>query len=116
MQVLSIGTGLGDVVMIHDRRTSIISALKKMASSSRQVAARLEEKYDVRNYQRFNVERGLEDVTLSDWDKASKISAHTHNYLQESRQRLENFVKTFAADVVPAEEVPRGQPQTVTGQ
>ena len=112
MQVLSIGTGLGDVVKIRDSRFSIISALKKMATSSKQVAARLEHKYDDRNYARFNVEKGLEDVMLSDWEEASEISAHTHNYLQENRKRLESFVKIFATDVAPAEEVPCGQPVT----
>src|SRR5699024_10001429 len=34
LQVLSIGTGLGSVVSIKDTRMSIITALKKMATSS----------------------------------------------------------------------------------
>ena len=35
MRVLSIGTGLGDVVSITDSRSSIIDSLKRMATSSK---------------------------------------------------------------------------------
>ncbi|KAK3933490.1 FabD/lysophospholipase-like protein [Diplogelasinospora grovesii] len=63
LQVLSIGTGLRDVVTIGNTRMSIITALKKMATSSK---------------------KGLQDITLSDWEKASKISAYTRNYLSDN--------------------------------
>lgn len=43
--VLSIGTGLGDVVTIKDSRISIINALKQMATSSKKVAARLNNRF-----------------------------------------------------------------------
>lgn len=106
MRVLSIGTGLGDVVTIRDKRLSIFKALKQMATSSNQVAARMDDKHgDDGKYYRLNVDKGLEDVTLSDWDKASTISAHTHNYLQANRRRIERFVKSFVEDASPAEEV-----------
>jgi len=92
--VLSIGTGLGNVVDIKDSRRSILKALRKMASTSKAVAARLKDRYgDSDQYHRFNVDRGLEDITLSDWEKTSKISAHTHNYLQENEKQVEEFVK-----------------------
>ncbi|KAK3899757.1 hypothetical protein C8A05DRAFT_17857, partial [Staphylotrichum tortipilum] len=41
LQVLSIGTGLGDTVAIGNTRLSIVNALKGMATSSKKVAARL---------------------------------------------------------------------------
>ena len=41
LHVLSIGTGLGDVVTIKDSRVFILKALKTMASSSTKVANRL---------------------------------------------------------------------------
>ncbi|KAK6810428.1 hypothetical protein RU639_013809 [Aspergillus parasiticus] len=94
MHILSIGTGLGDVVSIRDTRPSIIQALKAMATSSNKVARDLYREYgDDDQYYRFNVDRGLEDITLSDWEKASTISAHTHNYLNEKENKIENFVK-----------------------
>jgi len=116
MRVLSIGTGLGDVVTISDKRLSILSALKKMATSSKQVAARLDGQYgDDGRYHRFNVDKGLEDVILSDWDKASKISAHTQNYLQENRRKIERFVKSFVAEVSRVEEVASQEPSGSAG-
>ncbi|KAM0324875.1 hypothetical protein ACHAQA_007841 [Verticillium albo-atrum] len=96
IQILSIGTGLGDVVSITDKRLDIIKALKKMATSSKQVASRLDGRYGHDGqYFRFSVERGLEDTTLSDWKKASKISAHTRNYLDENERHLNTFVNAF---------------------
>ncbi|SPB47324.1 unnamed protein product [Aspergillus niger] len=93
LQVLSIGTGLGDVVNIRDTRLSIIDALKKMATSSKKVATSLDDRFgDGGQYFRFNVDRGLEDITLSDWEKASTISAHTRNYLSEQTRAIEKFV------------------------
>ena len=81
---LSIGTGLGEVVPIGNGRLSILNALRRMASSSKQVADRLKNVYKHSgNYYRFNVDRGLGDVTLSEWEQASMISAHTLNYIKE---------------------------------
>lgn len=97
MQVVSIGTGLGDVVSIGDTRRSIISALKKMATTSRAVAGRLNDRFggDDDQYFRFNVDKGLEDTTLSDWRKASSISAHTRNYLNDNKRAIDRFVDVF---------------------
>jgi hypothetical protein len=93
MRVLSIGTGLGDVVSIGDTRKSILKALKSMATTSRKVDSRLVEQYgDEGVYYRFNVDRGLDDVTLSDWEKSSKISAHTRNYLEENKRAIKGFI------------------------
>ena len=80
IKVLSIGTGLGDVVAIKDRRQSILSALSKMATSSQKVALRLNRSTGgSTDYFRFNVERGLEDAMLADWKRVSRIAAHTQN-------------------------------------
>jgi patatin-like phospholipase/acyl hydrolase len=101
LQVLSIGTGLGGVVNIKDRRMSIITALKRMATSSQKVATSLEDRYgDSGLYFRFNVDRGLDDITLSDWEQASTISAHTQNYLSEQSRAIEKFVQVFRVGVL----------------
>ncbi|KAK5655883.1 hypothetical protein OQA88_5422 [Cercophora sp. LCS_1] len=111
--VLSIGTGLGDVVKIRDNFPSIIRALKNMATSSKKVAARLDNQYgDSGKYYRFNVDKGLEDVTLSDWKEASAISAHTYNYLEENRRRVEMFVKSLVAEA----RTPEGHEQLLSSQ
>jgi hypothetical protein len=100
MRVLSIGTGLGDVAAIGNTRMSIISALKKMATSSKRVAASLADRYgESGQYYRFNVDQGLQDITLSDWEKASNISAHTRNYLSDNQKTINNFVDNFTRAV-----------------
>ena len=87
--ILSIGTGIGNVLTVGATRKSILDALKAMAASSQKVAQRLNELYSNEDvYFRFNVPRGLEDVTLSDWKDMSNISAHTRNYLAESQSPL----------------------------
>ncbi|KAG9494769.1 hypothetical protein J7337_013908 [Fusarium musae] len=96
MRVLSIGTGLGDVVSIKDTRASILRALKKMATTSKKVALRLDERYgETGTYYRFNVERGLEDISLSDWKETSSISSHTHNYLNENKRVIDKFIQSL---------------------
>ncbi|KAJ9322858.1 hypothetical protein DTO027B5_2900 [Paecilomyces variotii] len=103
MQILSIGTGLGDICAINSKRRSILKALTKMATTSKKVASRLDRKYSDRGiYYRFDVDRGLEDVTLSDWDKTSNISAHTRNYLEENERIIKKFVEAFTG-AVPVE-------------
>lgn len=81
--VLSIGTGLNGVIPIENSRKSILDALKKMATSSDAVHRRLAKRLPEEVYFRFDVTRGLDDVTLSDWEKSSRISAHTTNYLAD---------------------------------
>ncbi|KAI0483868.1 acyl transferase/acyl hydrolase/lysophospholipase [Xylaria cf. heliscus] len=94
LNILSIGTGIGDVVAIKDKRLSIIQALKKMATSSSKVETSLYEKYgDAGRYYRFAVNEGLGNVALSDWELTSQISAHTHNYLKSQQKRIELCVR-----------------------
>lgn len=96
LQVLSLGTGLGDVVTIDDTRKSILKALKKMTTTTKKVAQRLDSRFgDSMQYHRFNVDRGLDDVSLSDWEKSSRIAAHTKNYLNENQRAIQKFVNVF---------------------
>ncbi|KAF2968835.1 hypothetical protein GQX73_g4720 [Xylaria multiplex] len=96
LQVLSIGTGLGPIVEIKNSRRSIIKALAKMAATSTAVATRLNGQYgDSGQYYRFNVDRGLDDITLADWEKTSTIAAHTGNYLRENQRTIQKFVDNF---------------------
>jgi hypothetical protein len=95
LQILSIGTGLGDVVKIGGR-LDILHALKKMATTSKQVAARMDAGFgEEKGYFRFNVEHGLEDTTLSDWKESSNILAHTEKYLRENERLVTRFVGSF---------------------
>ena len=86
--ILSIGTGLGGVVTIKDKRIAILNALKKMASNSKRVADELADTWRDDVYYRFNVTKGMEDVSLSDVAKISSISAHSRNYIRDVQKRL----------------------------
>jgi len=116
--VLSIGTGLGDVVEIKDSRVAILSALKKMASESSKVAHRVKDAHvgNCRhNYFRFNVDRGLQDVTLADWEKSSKILGHTLNYINDQKSELARCAKAFSAAISPELPVGSGGRKEVPG-
>ncbi|KAI1172576.1 acyl transferase/acyl hydrolase/lysophospholipase [Nemania sp. FL0916] len=92
LQILSIGTGLGKIVGIKGRR-SILKALEKMASTSTRVAQKLDRQLGgTGQYYRFNVDRGLEDITLADWEKESTIAGHTDNYLENQMRNIQVFV------------------------
>jgi hypothetical protein len=93
-----INTGLGGVVEIKDGRVAILSALKKMASELSRVARRVKDAHvgNCRhNYVRFNVDRGLQDVTLADWGKPNTILGHTLNYVNDQRSELARCAKAF---------------------
>ncbi|KAL2890352.1 Acyl transferase/acyl hydrolase/lysophospholipase [Ceratocystis lukuohia] len=102
MIVLSIGTGLGDVVRVGNTKDSVIKAFKEMAVTSKATALRLQDKFDgTTGYYRFDVENGLKDVTLLDWRQASKVSSHTLNYLHENEASLMKFVKAMTEACIP---------------
>ncbi|KAL1976589.1 hypothetical protein VTN31DRAFT_2871 [Thermomyces dupontii] len=115
MRILSIGTGLGDVIAIEDSPASIINALKNMAVSSKKVARSLHDRYGCDNqYFRFNVDQGLRDITLSDWKKASRISAHTRNYLTENGWAIKGFIDNLFRRV--STDVNEHKPPTTSGR
>ncbi|KAL2887646.1 Patatin/Phospholipase A2-like protein [Ceratocystis lukuohia] len=94
--VLSIGTGIGDVIEINEARP-IAKALENMATSSKHAAMRMKTAYSDSNaYHRFNVESGLKDITLWDWERTSQISAHTKNYLRENEEAVKKFMDVMA--------------------
>lgn len=96
MRILSIGTGHGNIITIENFPASIISALRNMAMSSRRVAHTLHDRFESDNqYFRFNVDQRLRDITLSDWEMASKISAHTRNYLAENEGTIRRFIDSL---------------------
>ncbi|KAI1460122.1 acyl transferase/acyl hydrolase/lysophospholipase [Annulohypoxylon moriforme] len=103
--VLSIGTGFNGVVRVTNNLRSVIKALGKMATTSNQVAERMNELYgDDGQYFRFNVDRGLDDITISDWKNTSRVSAHTSNYLNQNQRMIERFVDSLVHD-------PRREPE-----
>lgn len=104
LSLVSIGTGLGGIVSVRDTRASIIQMLKRIGIESNKAADRLQDKYDgTDQYFRFNVDRGLEDITLADWRMDSDISAHTHNYLRRKRVDILRLARSLDIHVYTAE-------------
>lgn len=88
--ILSIGTGKPDVTGLKQPGpfqrllpSDLIKVLQDIATDSETVATELEERY--RNfsglYHRLNVDRGLEDVALDEWERLGEVKSHTMAYL-----------------------------------
>ncbi|KAL2887333.1 Vegetative incompatibility protein HET-E-1 [Ceratocystis lukuohia] len=106
MMILSIGTGLDDIIEIKNSESSVLEALSKMATSSKQADLRLKHIYaSTGMYHRFNVDNGLKDTKISDCQELSNISAHTNNYLNENKQSVMEFVTALTARSVLQPEI-----------
>lgn len=55
----------------------------------------------------FAVDHGLEDVTISDWKKMSKIVTCTRYYLMKSQKDIERAINSLVRDPQVVDE-PRG--------
>lgn len=89
--ILSVGTGQPSAIQ-YDKPSfgfqrilplELIDALAKLATDCEGVATTFQEKY--RNcpglYHRLNVDRGLEKISLEEWDRLGEVRSHTENYL-----------------------------------
>ena len=105
--VISIGTGKpGTIDMpkpeFFERNmvpVGVIRAMVAMATDCEETAQQMERKFKrlPKTYFRFNVEQGLQNVKLGDWDRMAKVSAHTRSYMGTSEvdQRLDTAVKVI---------------------
>lgn len=98
--VLSIGSGIKKNIGISNSRSSILLALKDMASDSDRVAIEMFKDLSLGKYHRFNVLSGLENVRLADWNKNHTISSQTHNYMgdPEQKHRTEECARALISD------------------
>jgi len=92
--VLSIGTGLPKVTSYKTPGTfspkrifasDLVKALKDLATETEGTASQMKERFINCGslYNRLNVDRGLEDVLLEDWEKLSEVTTHTMEYLRK---------------------------------
>jgi len=77
----------------------LINVLKAISTDSEAVASVMEARYQHCNglYHRLNVERGLEQVSLEEWEKLGEVTTHTMEYLRagETSQRLDVIVRAL---------------------
>jgi hypothetical protein len=93
--VVSIGTGVADVIgyspsgfremLFHEK---LLKALGKLTTDSERVAEEMEKRYrdaDPTIYWRLNVNRGLSNIQLDEWQNLRQVKAYTLEYLKSSR-------------------------------
>jgi hypothetical protein len=105
--IISIGTGKPKVTGFKKSGfglqrvlpLDLINALARMATDSEAEAAEIKEKY--RNctglYHRLNVDRGLESISLEEWEKLGEVKTHTTAYLndQDVSREVDEIVKAL---------------------
>lgn len=103
---LSIGTGSPGKATIDDNMIKFLSkTLVRMAtkpeSTERRFMARWSNEFREKRIFRFNVEQGLKDVRMTDYQKRSLIESATHDYLHHSLQK--NRVRDCITNLISKE-------------
>jgi predicted acylesterase/phospholipase RssA len=92
--VISIGTGqvtptglpapdlLNNLIPV-----AVVEALKKIATNCEGTAAEIDRRFRfaVNIYFRFNVEQGMQDITLTQWERLQEVTTHTKTYLSQGK-------------------------------
>ena len=77
----------------------LIKVLTAISTDSEAVASVMEARYQHCDglYHRLNVERGLEEVSLEEWEKLGEVTTHTTEYLRGEKisQRLDVIVNAL---------------------
>ena len=97
--IISIGTGQTEMTSISKPSywqkvipTGVIKAMVAITTDCETVAQDTARRFqsipDV--YFRFNVDQGMQDISLADWDRLSKVAVHTQQYLklEEVEQKM----------------------------
>lgn len=117
--VLSLGTGRTSVIRINGNNSDsifkrllptniILKALVKIATDCESTADEVDHKFSDTPgvYYRLNVDRGLEDVSLSEWTKSKSVAVHTRKYLEKEevhKKVLELVQKLYQSPGLPTE-------------
>jgi hypothetical protein len=83
-QIISIGSGLRPILSLDSEtnRVNFGHPLKVIATDCEAVAQDLHTRlYNVGAYLRLNVERGMESITMEDWNELGAIESHTGAYI-----------------------------------
>jgi hypothetical protein len=83
-QIISIGSGIHPVFPMNSEATEadLSRLLKDIATDCEAVAQELHTRlYNIHAYLRLNVERGMEHVTVEDWNQLGAIESHTSAYI-----------------------------------
>lgn len=107
--LVSIGTGVPDLMKFGDNAKEVVATLKKIATETEATEVRFYKAQEALGvggrYFRFNVDRGLSDVRLDEHQKVDVIEASTEEYLRSPRvkEAVENFkvARSFEFGALP---------------
>ncbi|KAG5634305.1 hypothetical protein H0H81_002476, partial [Sphagnurus paluster] len=95
--IVSIGTGHPNVIGLQKPDafqkilpTALIKVLQGIATDCEKVSEEFEKEYadgngNAKVYFRFNVQQGLQNVSLAEWDKLAEVKTHTVKYTGETQ-------------------------------
>ncbi|KAG8743825.1 hypothetical protein FRC10_011373 [Ceratobasidium sp. 414] len=105
--VISIGAGHASTIQIPKSRpfqrvlpTSVLAVMRSIATDSERVAQEMAMRFrqatDV--YFRLNVDQGMQNIQTSEWEKLSKVAAHTVSYTSypEASEKVDRAAKAIA--------------------
>jgi predicted acylesterase/phospholipase RssA len=90
---ISIGTGNPSKKTIEDSvvkflSQSVIKMVAETEETERKFVARWAKQHDEKRYFRFNVDQGLQDIRLDEYNEQGKIEAATEEYLTHQAQKF----------------------------
>jgi predicted acylesterase/phospholipase RssA len=103
---ISIGTGQAQTIAIPKPGlfqrilpSGVINAIVKIATHCERTAEETERRFkpSPNIYFRLNVEQGMQNITLAQWDRLGEVATHTNQYLLKAEvdQKLEAAVKAI---------------------
>jgi hypothetical protein len=106
--IVSIGTGQANVTRYDSPNAfgkfipiELVKALQEMGTDSDKTAKEMENRFkDVPDtYFRFSVDRGLDGISLEEWQKLAEVATYTNSYtaLSEVSARIDKVVTSLLA-------------------
>ena len=104
--LVSIGTGQGEIISIQKPGlfqqvipTNVIGALRSMATDCEKTHEEVLGRFESlpNTYFRLNVEHGMQDIRLSEWEKLTDVEAHTAQYMK--KREVEEKLALLAAAI-----------------
>ncbi|KAG9119071.1 hypothetical protein FRC07_006088, partial [Ceratobasidium sp. 392] len=127
--IISLGTGRTPTISVPDSRSSqslwsseLSTMLMALATDCERTAENMEGRFQniPGVYFRFNVDHGLDDVSLADWRKRAVAHAHAHAYLGliNNKAKMDRAVQALGKDEskVPVERVAGSIPAAVVNR
>jgi hypothetical protein len=96
--IISIGTGKPPLRAVGKRADELLRSMVKMATDTEGTAQDFANEIDRiptverPTYFRFNVENGLEDIGLEEWEHFTKLTEATNHYLDGLRKQVSECV------------------------